>query len=652
MKIQVTDFRNIKQLDIEIAEEKANFIYGISGTGKSSLIKAISAIPGEKDTPVSSPDRSPVILIDGQSPNYGAVRVYDDNTVSGLILQPVENETAYDALVGDEAKVEKLRARIDDALKELNKLLPEMIVRRGKIDNLIKAFGAKAGKASSGLSKIQKEVDSKPAGATRTALQNGSKYLAFINAGTALPQYESGKCPFCNRKMSETAISRIRGLKSLTQSTLKLISDNSQLLSDLSIKEPDWMKKRALTSFEKEIERQMVIRGALDSIIKLCALDESNLDKTLVPNLKTLAKNLHGTFPEAVPILEKLNENSTELKKLLGQMQTEFKNLVRKKREAINASIREMGIPYEIRAEALDRSSKTITYRIKHIEDKSEANRGELLSEGEKNIIALLLFLEKDDGEILLFDDPVSSYDGYRRSQLYKRIVAKQNKTIIVCSHDQSFIKQAVIDKMKGGATRNKVGETVMLAHAGNQMVAQNIEEANFGSLRAFVLGHIQNTDSLSQFRTILNIRLLCELDGYRRLGDKKQTAWGYTSKILHREDRGAIIKYLEKRGYTETEILKLIESEFGIAVTPIAEKYVDDNCDGYTLFEKVLFCRELKGISKSMKSVLDDIVHLNNSLVICLDPYHYNDYPTYIVDTIENISKACTAQKNEQATK
>ena len=95
-----------------------------------------------------------------------------------------------------------------------------------------------------------------------------------------------------------------------------------------------------------------------------------------------------------------------------------------------------------------------------------------------------------------------------------------------------------------------------------------------------------------------------------------------------------------------------MIESEFGIAVTPIAEKYVDDNCDGYTLFEKVLFCRELKGISKSMKSVLDDIVHLNNSLVICLDPYHYNDYPTYIVDTIENISKACTAQKNEQATK
>ena len=108
MKIHIENFRNIESLDCEIEDNKVNFIYGISGTGKSSLVKAVSQAPGKKDAPIGKPGLTPNVTLNGGAPNYASVRVYNEESVMSLILNPIENENAYSALVGDESELIKL----------------------------------------------------------------------------------------------------------------------------------------------------------------------------------------------------------------------------------------------------------------------------------------------------------------------------------------------------------------------------------------------------------------------------------------------------------------------------------------------------------------------------------------------------------------
>lgn len=55
---------------------------------------------------------------------------------------------------------------------------------------------------------------------------------------------------------------------------------------------------------------------------------------------------------------------------------------------------------------------------------------------------------------------------------------------------------------------------------------------------------------------------------------------------------------------------------------------------------EKIVYARETctgKG-SKRIKDELSNIIHLNNSYLICLNPYKYNYYSTFTYHYINNI--------------
>lgn len=71
----------------------------------------------------------------------------------------------------------------------------------------------------------------------------------------------------------------------------------------------------------------------------------------------------------------------------------------------------------------------------------SDNDMRNLLSTGEKNLIALLLFLARPDGDVLLIDDPASSFDDYRRTQIFDLIQAVGDKTLLVVSHEPSIYK-------------------------------------------------------------------------------------------------------------------------------------------------------------------------------------------------------------------
>lgn len=65
MHIQINNFHNISSLSYDIEDNKINFLYGVSGSGKSSIVKAIAQGANEKGDIMAScgPDDSISVLV-------------------------------------------------------------------------------------------------------------------------------------------------------------------------------------------------------------------------------------------------------------------------------------------------------------------------------------------------------------------------------------------------------------------------------------------------------------------------------------------------------------------------------------------------------------------------------------------------------------
>lgn len=641
MRIHIENFRNIQSLDFEIPDKKVSFLYGISGTGKSSLIKAMSQPVGVKDMPIGKRGLTPAVLINGSNPDYEGVRVYNEGSVTSLVLSPDENENAYSALVGDESELAKLEDQYRSSIDDLRKHLGSMLERRDKIAALIKAFGPIEGNEKfskkSGARKIETELHGpKASAASKSLLKKDPKYIKFINDGAKLSQYGVGKCPFCDRKMSVSKVAYIEAIRSATQSTFKMVFDNTFLFCDLGISEPEWTHKRSYSKFEKTLLEQIEVMGELNSLIEFCQAVDRNIADYTIPKGFHASQSLLDVMPFLKSPLDTVNGSISEYRKLVSQMKSQFNKLVKGKTKALNARIDLLGIPYRIEATALNRNDRKVSYCIRHVSDPAHENNGELLSTGEKNVLALLIFTMNGTGEVVIFDDPVSSYDEYRRSQLYKHIINETKSTVIVCSHDQSFIKQAIIDKKKDSAQSRRIGLIGVFDNKHGAGTVQELAEDDFGSLRSFVCERIQFGGPDDYYRSMLNLRLICEIDSFKKKGLVKRAAWGYTSAILHGGNRDEILGVLASKGVSEKDIQDMFKREYELEVPPVPSQYDSNANSSYSTFERIIIGREKKGVTPTMKYVMDDIVHLNNNLAICLNPYKYTDYPRYIVDKVE----------------
>lgn len=94
-----------------------------------------------------------------------------------------------------------------------------------------------------------------------------------------------------------------------------------------------------------------------------------------------------------------------------------------------------------------DKSSKGVNYIKVEIENASEYQVTEVLSEGEQRVSAIAGFFadltESGDESLLIFDDPVSSLDQrFRRRVAQRLILESTRRQIIIFTHDVSFVRE------------------------------------------------------------------------------------------------------------------------------------------------------------------------------------------------------------------
>ena len=69
MKLKVKNYKNINNLDLDIDKEKINFIFGISGSGKSSIVSAIVGDKSERNISYGKNNEDMELLIEPELTN-------------------------------------------------------------------------------------------------------------------------------------------------------------------------------------------------------------------------------------------------------------------------------------------------------------------------------------------------------------------------------------------------------------------------------------------------------------------------------------------------------------------------------------------------------------------------------------------------------
>ena len=108
MNLKIDNYKNLKGLDINIDNNKINFIFGISGSGKSSIGDALTKKDLIENVTINESAENIKILIDNKEigNNYS---IYDLLSVEKLLLNNNDNNYVYGIIFDNDSKIKILQ---------------------------------------------------------------------------------------------------------------------------------------------------------------------------------------------------------------------------------------------------------------------------------------------------------------------------------------------------------------------------------------------------------------------------------------------------------------------------------------------------------------------------------------------------------------
>lgn len=624
MLIHIENYRNIKSFDYEIIDGKINYLYGICGSGKSSIVDAITQEPQSIDARIGCALDDVLVRIDGNNTILQDVRIFNDGERE-ILFSETATPGVYEIFIGNEEELINLEEIFNESVLNLRAHLDSMYSFQGRISELQKALGKPSTKgiftSSSKISKAAHAAQNSTPFIKHALTKGGLEYIHWLNEGKNVTgDYNDNICPFCERELSRKNIEDISILDSINAADLKPIFAQSNLLEQLKIDKSLLESEEGENKVKDRLLELNYISKELGKVISFCNTAKSSLLNTGLPKLE-VEDLLYKEFPELKEPIGEIVINSESINKLLGRMKEEFSSLISANVKELNIQLKKLSVPYRFGIREANREGKTADYALIHVDATDNADMKTALSTGEKNLVSLLLFLHRKDGTILMIDDPASSFDDYRRTQIFNIVQKVKDKTVLVVSHDQAFIKRAV-------RARNyeRIGKIQEIHQDNNGTTVNDIDISDYVFLPDRIKMQIKSSQSLRQL--FINLRLLCELHRVTL----SEVAWGYVSMKLHRKSQTEIIEALNESGVTEEKILEEIcdKAEYPrVAMDTL--KLEDEEC--LSDFEKLIEARETLDASKgseykTFKEMLNDLVHMNDALAYCLDPYKFHVWP------------------------
>lgn len=619
MQISLRNYKNINHLDATFKDDSISFVFGMSGSGKSSIIESFTdETPIENMTFGQMGNQS--ILINGSVPNKDDFSVFDDSTVNRYFLSD-EEEYIHEVLIDDEGEYTRAQQQLSSRITALDNQMLLLETRYNELYRFLEKIGAVQITKEGNLKKtsaLYKVISSLRTFGNRRTLQFINNLpdgkLKWITKGCEY--LEDGICPFCDKRMSMKKQREVHNLSEFDSTSVQNIKTEivqyERFERTIFKNTPSGLETMSANCIQMSKARASF--EELMTFLRMVKNFDTNRLQTCFPSLDSA---LYTYFPELKKHVARIEGDWIELQANYQKVKSKTAGIMSRKTRSIDKMLVTLGIPYCV--EAKYKQGFVTDYMLVHKNDPLKRNSRSKLSKGEKCIVALVFFILSNakNSKTILIDDPVSSYDEYRRKQILNIITTKlEGHTVVVFSHDSVFAKYACLEFNR----KKCIGDVFYLENFDTHPTLKTIRKEDFGSFDSFLAERIVSASQY--YQKIINIRMALE----------KSTStieYSYVSSILHATEPPEICRLLNERGYIETELIQKIEDRFGVKLPPVYNDYYKNiNVDSFSYFEKVLFLREYSafhpGAAGKVHAEISDYIHLNSRYYICLNPYEY----------------------------
>ncbi len=688
MELTITNCNNIDSGKIEITRNKLNIKFGINGTGKSTITRAIKyAI----DSPQLLNELIPFKYRNLEIPVVPEITI-DEEIKSVLIFnEEYLNQFLFkeDELISNSYEIfintpehKKSTEQIEQLLSEIKKVFSEnedlnKII--SDFENLSKSFATTQTKLSKSSLVSKSLKDGNKLEHIPEHLKGYTSFLKDKNCTTWLAWQMKGSdfidisedCPYCTSPTTE----KKETIKSVSKTYDKKLIENLNIIITAINNLGEYFSKGAYselikitskqTGLEKEEEGYIVsIKNQIETFLsKLKALKDIspvsfNEGEKVEEKLKTLKINieLFDRFKseKTTSIIESLNYSLDIVLEKVGQLQGEInqqkrlvKILIERHRKSINSFLTNAGYKYTV--EIVNDNSNNYKLLLRHIDSKGIINGGKQhLSFGEKNAFSLVLFMYEalyKKPDLIILDDPISSFDKSKKYAIIDMLFGKENgqlrtKSVLMLTHDLD----PVID-------------TVKVLNS----LFNNICEANFLTTKKGVLTETRiKKQNLLSFAQICKSTLKTGLDGIVKLIylrrhfeiiDDLGNEYQIISNLFHKRKRE---ECKDQRKEIGNDLMSDLDFNFGIEkikelvpgfdyfsnLTKLEDletlkalyKNVENSYAKLNIF-RLIYDDNVAEIPSVLRKFINETFHIENELICQLDPNEYDLIPDFILE-------------------
>lgn len=694
MNINIKNCNNIKNASITIEKNSLNIKYGMNGTGKSTIAKAIANRDQLSELKTFGSNLEPEISV---SENINKVEIFNNDFINRITFNGREViDNGFEIFVKTE-EYDSKRKEITNILNKLNReTFNDQIINKFRegllnIATKIQLNSNNTVKRTSTYKSILKKENmfEVPQELTKYSefIQDKSMNINWVdwkNKGFEFD--EKNKCPFCAEKLSEKYSKEKETFKeNYTKSGMKNLNDILETINDIK----DYLNKEKYNKliecikenkneedidfiYQKFILEITYLNGKFEKIYQF---DSYNIKNSEIGKLGDKVKELtinkeelnyfcsENVFEIIDNINKKINEivnKITDLQAKTATLNTFIKNSINSSKEDINRFLETAGFNYKFDfIVSSENVSKTILI-YKGEEDINVDNIDKHLSWGEKNAFALVLFMYyaiSKKAELIILDDPISSFDSNKKYAIINRLFENRNdrksfygKTVLMLTHDfEPIIDFIINNKPNSGHAIAKY-----IKNTNNIVIEQEINKKDdIISIVELAYKYVKD-NNLNMISRINFLRKYIEHTKVENF-EEKQLMYDMLSSVVHAKEypdkqveRDTYLKFTEEEFEKAQNIIKNYIENFDydrIVKNYYNKEYIlkeffeeSNNYIKSQLFREYLeVSEERKNLDNNLLKFIDEIYHIENDYIFTIDLIKFDTIPDYIIEKIND---------------
>lgn len=692
MEVTIKNCNNIDNGIVKISKKKLNIKFGVNGTGKSTITRAIQyGIDSPELLKELLPFKyrelenasQPEILTDEE---ISSVFIFNEEYLNQFLFQEDELiSNSYEIFINT-LEYKKSTEQIEQQLAEIKNVFSTN-EELGKIifdfESLSKSFAT----TQTGLSKSSalykglkegnriKYVPESLKGYSKLIKDKSCvSWLDWQNKGEQFMEI-SDDCPYCTSPTTE----KKETIKSVSKLYDKNVIKNFTVIIEALKNLGEYFSENANSALKSITEKHaglessemnyiFVVKQQIDDLlIKLKSMKSISPvsfseDGKVEEKLKELKINLElfdrFKADKTVSIIDSLNSSLDTVLKKVGILQGEInkqkslvKSLIEKHKKSIDSFFANAGYKYTV--EIINEKSENHKLLLKHIDSEGVINGGKQhLSFGEKNAFALVLFMYEalhKKPDLIVLDDPISSFDkGKKYAIMHMLFRGKSedcflNKTVLMLTHDL----EPIIDTVKVLKEFNNLCEASFLSNKKGLLCEKIIIKQSFLSFAQIcknALGSdLDNIIKLIYLRRYFEIvddlgdeyQVLSNLFHKRRVEDCKDQRKEIGNDLMSESDfQSGVVKIKEYiRDFEYFEFLTMIENK---EIMKNLYNATDNSYARLNIFRLVYDDANSK-VSSVLRKFINETYHIENELICQLNPNEYDLIPDYILEECNN---------------